>query len=140
MITNKPAILTDFAFIKDFTKAYIECMLWSSTGTEEEEFEFLDEKYSIDDLSPEALTQINKDIADFMGESYIEVSEAYHKHNVDASQFGHDFWLSRNGHGTGFWDRPEVYTKELADKLNKKAKKFHEIYAYVGDDEKIYFG
>lgn len=24
------------------------------------------------------------------------------------SQFGHDFWLTRQGHGTGFWDRNEL--------------------------------
>ena len=23
----------------------------------------------------------------------------------DASQASHDFWLTRNGHSTGFWDR-----------------------------------
>jgi hypothetical protein len=26
-----------------------------------------------------------------------------------AEQVGHDLWLTRNGHGAGFWDRPEVY-------------------------------
>ena len=26
-----------------------------------------------------------------------------------AEQIGHDLWLTRNGHGAGFWDRPEVY-------------------------------
>ena len=26
-----------------------------------------------------------------------------------AAQVGHDLWLTRNGHGAGFWDRPEVY-------------------------------
>ncbi len=24
---------------------------------------------------------------------------------LDLAQCGHDFWLTRNGHGTGFWDR-----------------------------------
>ena len=28
-----------------------------------------------------------------------------------AAQVGHDLWLTRNGHGAGFWDRPEVYGK-----------------------------
>jgi hypothetical protein len=28
-----------------------------------------------------------------------------------AEQVGHDLWLTRNGHGAGFWDRPEVYGK-----------------------------
>lgn len=27
----------------------------------------------------------------------------------DPAQIGHDIWLTRNGHGVGFWDRPEVY-------------------------------
>lgn len=27
----------------------------------------------------------------------------------DWRQVGHDLWLTRNGHGTGFWERPEVY-------------------------------
>ena len=26
-----------------------------------------------------------------------------------AEQLGHDLWLTRNRHGAGFWDRPEVY-------------------------------
>lgn len=25
-----------------------------------------------------------------------------------AEHFGHDFWLTRNGHGTGFWDRERL--------------------------------
>jgi hypothetical protein len=30
-------------------------------------------------------------------------------------QAGHDFWLTRNGHGTGFWDRKDVYAETHAD-------------------------
>ena len=26
-----------------------------------------------------------------------------------AGQIGLDLWLTRNGHGAGFWDRPEIY-------------------------------
>ena len=37
-------------------------------------------------------------------------------------QFGHDLWLTRNGHGTGFWDRPELYGEELAVWLTRIAK------------------
>lgn len=40
-------------------------------------------------------------------------------------QFGHDFWLSRRGHGTGFWDRkdlevPVAGTPPLATDRNGK--------------------
>lgn len=29
--------------------------------------------------------------------------------DLDWRQVGHDLWLTRNGHGTGFWDRAEIY-------------------------------
>lgn len=31
--------------------------------------------------------------------------------DIDWHQAGIDLWLTRNGHGTGFWDRPELYGK-----------------------------
>jgi len=36
----------------------------------------------------------------------------------------HDFFLTRNGHGAGFWDKPENYGgQENADKLSEIARK-----------------
>ncbi len=43
-------------------------------------------------------------------------------------QAGHDFWLTRNGHGTGFWDRPELYGEENADELTRACKAMGEVY------------
>ena len=43
------------------------------------------------------------------------------------SQAGHDFWLSRNGHGslpTGFFDCADIYGKENSQWLQSKAEKF----------------
>lgn len=33
---------------------------------------------------------------------------------VDWRQVGIDLWLTRNGHGTGFFDRPELYGEEAS--------------------------
>lgn len=41
---------------------------------------------------------------------------------LDWSQVGHDLWLTRNGHGTGFWDREEVYDVDLSRILTAMAK------------------
>jgi hypothetical protein len=49
---------------------------------------------------------------------------------------GHDFWLTRNHHGCGFWDRG---LGELGDQLTKASQQFDEIDLYVGDDGKLYF-
>lgn len=61
----------------------------------------------------------------------------------DLSQLAHDFWLTRNGHGAGFWDRS--YSNDAPDgsdlgkAITKIADTFREVDAYVGDDGKIYF-
>lgn len=36
-------------------------------------------------------------------------------------QLGIDLWLTRNGHGSGYWDRPELYGKQLSDILTAMA-------------------
>ena len=41
---------------------------------------------------------------------------------LDAAQLGHDLWLTRNGHGTGFWDRPEIYGQATAELFTMVAK------------------
>lgn len=43
---------------------------------------------------------------------------------LDPLQCGHDFYLTRNGHGSGFWDRG--YDKTIADELCRISKEFGE--------------
>ena len=42
------------------------------------------------------------------------------------AQSAHDFWLTRNGHGVGFWDRPEIYGDHFADRFTQWAKGYGE--------------
>ena len=35
-----------------------------------------------------------------------------------------DFWLTRNGHGAGFWDRVDVYGDYRAEQLSVNAEAF----------------
>lgn len=51
---------------------------------------------------------------------------------------GHDFWLSRNGHGAGFFAREEAYgpTGKL---LQEVARAFGEVAVFEGDDGELYF-
>jgi hypothetical protein len=44
-------------------------------------------------------------------------------------QMGHDFWLTRQGHGSGFWDRPYLYGKGLAERLTTLAEEFGPVDA-----------
>ena len=44
----------------------------------------------------------------------------------------HDFILTRNGHGAGFWDGD--WNEPIATKLTDLCKKFGEIEVYLSDD------
>lgn len=99
-------------------------MLWSSTDDNDEP---LDRNYSARDIEPEALERIVADCAKFQAEN--DISEGTNK------RAGHDFWLTRNGHGAGFWDSD---WPETGDMLTAASKAFGECSPYVGDDGQVY--
>jgi hypothetical protein len=49
---------------------------------------------------------------------------------------GHDFWLTRCGHGCGFWDGD--WREPEGEKLTELAKLFGERWPYLGDDSLVY--
>jgi hypothetical protein len=50
-------------------------------------------------------------------------------------QAGHDLWLTRNGHGTGFWDREDCQHGNL---LTRYAESMGEVNVfYVTDDNSL---
>ena len=53
-----------------------------------------------------------------------------------AQQAGHDFWMTRNGHGVGFWDGD--WSDNYSDMLTKGAKAYGRFEIYAGDDGLIY--
>lgn len=94
--------------IDDFTQAYIECALWSSHD-EENEGDYLDKRYSIKDIDLDSLKTIIEECRDFQ-QSWAMTLNKYCQlvQNEEYSGMelaGHDYWLTRNGHGAGFWDR-----------------------------------
>lgn len=89
------------------------------------------------ELSPEAKATIDRDCALFAeAVQNAGLMTSYLIHS-GLMQMGHDFWLSRQGHGAGFFDRK---LGALGDKLHLIAKSFGEVYTYQGDDGLIYFG
>ena len=123
--------------LDEFTRAYIECALWSST---DEDSKSLDASYSVADLAPETLDSMVKDCRDFQ-ESFAELlALAYEKYThspdwIHEEQAGHDFWLTRNRHGAGFWDRG---LGDVGQVLTDMAHPYGEVNLYVGDDGRIY--
>lgn len=106
----------------DFLSAYIECALWSSIDDNDEP---LDRNFSRDSLTGEALLKMIQDCRAFREQAGITILR-------DMWRAGHDFWLSRNGHGAGFFDG---HWGEYSNKLQELAKSFGECNLIVNGEE-----
>ena len=116
-----------------FVRCYLTAVLFWENCSNEDEGEFLDNVYTIDDFSPEAFERASADCSAFL--------QAAEKAGLPllyadcAEQAAYDFYLTSRGHGTGFWDRPEVYGKQEAEILTNIAKSFRCPEYYDADGE-----
>lgn len=117
----------------DFPTAFyacVECALWSSHDYDQDGNggENLDANYDESDLTDEARAEMAGDLAAFIADNSDDLE------GMDDAQIGHDFWLTRNGHGAGFWDRG---LGERGERLTRAAKVYGSVDLYVTDDNKI---
>jgi hypothetical protein len=88
-----------------FTRAYLECALWSSDPDPGSGEWTESDWWCIDAIDPASLQRAIDDCAAFQRDNRADLDEVSNTFHADDTQHGHDFWLTRNGHGTGFWDR-----------------------------------
>lgn len=116
--------------LERFIRAYIEAALFSSTDNSDDSGgEPLDNNYSRGDLDASALKRIRADCTAFFLANLQDFNGRF-------EQAGHDFWLTRNGHGAGFWDGD--WPEEVGERLTKASEAFGECDIYVGDDRSLY--
>lgn len=126
-----------------FQNAYIACAFWSSTDGDDEP---LDENFDDGDLSEDARNGMHADCLAFCianaadilcdGAPLAEYWDGATDGERKAAMAGHDFWLTRNGHGAGFWD--SGWPEPAATRLDNAAKAFGSIELYVGDDGAVH--
>lgn len=91
-----------------FTRHYLIAAIWADAPD--------GSHVTRDDLHPTAIQQAWEDCqrfqrqnADLLNSAYIQYDEKGMSYHPDAGSAqacaGHDFWLTRNHHGAGFWDR-----------------------------------
>lgn len=127
-----------------FLRAYIQTALWSSHDESTPQGgEPMDRNYSESDLAPACLEQMRADCERFETENAETITNAIATGDVSAGpdyneweRAAHDFWLTRNGHGAGFWDGD--WPEPFAQKLTDAAHAFGSCDLYVGDDGQIY--
>lgn len=128
--------------LKNMVRDYLECALWSSNNEE-------------DEIDTDEMSIYDADILTVWGaitDCYrFSVYANYWVKQVNpnnwcrpeaARNIGHDFWLTRNHHGAGFWDGDyDVIDddgnvdKSLGEKLTARAEKFGELTFEVWLDE-----
>lgn len=125
-----------------FFRAYVGTALWSST---DDDGEPLDDGRDDSDIAPDTLESMLQDCARF----YAANSESIHCDDAplakdmegsiaarEAAMAGHDFWLTRCGHGAGFWDGD--WPEPAATALDNASETFDNVDLYLGDDGQIH--
>jgi hypothetical protein len=143
--SNREKIMINAYDTDEFTRAYMEAILFAETDWDGEP---LDASYDISDFSQESLSAIKKDCAEFQAQanigeidgapSYLPPAQLRQPRKVDSDGMaGHDFWLTRAGHGGGFWDGdwPEPH----GDRLTKLSEKFGGVCVTVDDDTTLMY-
>ena len=95
----------------DFAEGYVEAMLWANTYADGPDgIAHPDELGIAVTLSPEAQETLWADCVDFLTPAVVRLlggafrrGERYQTYSLAGA--GHDFALTRNHHGAGFWDR-----------------------------------
>lgn len=102
-------------FIAGFLRAAIFA---ENDQSNEQGGEPIDRNYAVDDFDPQDRVLLEKECLDFIAANKQDLE------GIDPEQAGHDFWLTRNGHGTGFWDRG---LGEQGERLTKACDQLDEI-------------
>ena len=100
----------------DFLSGYIECILWSESRNEAgDNYETGGHR-----LTRGAKAAMERDCRDFWDAQQVDL-KLYLKSGRDIAHAGHDFCLTRNRHGAGFWDRG---LGELGDRLTAASQAY----------------
>lgn len=118
-------------FIEGFTAGYIQALLWCSVVVIEGEWVNADSM----ELSTAGADRCRADCLAFCNANSRLLDLATNNYSgYDATQAGHDFALTRNGHGSGYWDS-NVIPKKVKEGLTAAAQACGETHLYENDGE-----
>ncbi len=107
----------------EFYDGYLEAALWSSTDPDTERP--LDDDYGTYDINEAVNEKLRQEAFDFADDVWSMIED-------NPAKAGFDFWLTRNGHGSGFWDGG---WPKYGSELSRRAKVYGgvDLYAHEGE-------
>jgi hypothetical protein len=118
--------------LNPFARAYVTALFFADCGED-------GQPASDADLAPETVARIAADCAAFESANAANIAGGCKRGSGEyttAEQAGHDFYLTRQRHGVGFWDGD--WPEPAATRLTDAAHAFKEAAPYAGDDGLIY--
>lgn len=123
--------------LSEFERGYIEAMFFTNGDIGDDNRPDLLNELGVSRITKRALRMIKSDCDRFLsmraptidGESFTMrqwIGAAAVDSEYTEEQAGRDFWFTRQGHGTGFWDRTELDTA-TQEALTRAAKICGEI-------------
>jgi len=128
--------------LEDAVEGYLECAGWlvndHELATDEEREQGYEGDHREGPFTQDAYESARGALTEFVWalddpddvRAYLHAAET--EGRPLAGVLGHDLWLTRNGHGAGFWDRG---LGELGERLSEAARSLGEAYAFVNAEE-----
>jgi len=93
--------------LDEFTRGYLECVEWLTPEDVDEEGVVISPAphERLKGFEPSFLAECIEDCRDFQASNAAYLRLYCEKLGRTMRDAGHDFWLTRNRHGAGFWDR-----------------------------------
>ncbi len=93
------------------------------------------DEHGEDKLAPGVLDQLTSDAHEFYAEHVVDLRAS----TLDMERAGHDFWLTRNRHGAGFWDEKSrgADADVALDRLMMASRPYGEMVLVQGANMKI---
>ena len=127
--------MLEYTDLSAFTQGYVNAIMFTECHCDNEELEHK----TFEDFAPATITKIIEDCAGFELLNKGLLNAAYlEDYSYNPERAGHDFWLTRNGHGAGFWDRG---LGDIGKKLSAACgwrTRYPELHLYANDDGKLY--
>ena len=129
-----PAPMLEDSYITAATASAVATLIWSEVITETmdgsgpRDGDPYGEHFDAADLAENCSASLEEDIADFLLTHAADVAD------MKPAQFGHDFILTSNGHGAGFWD---LGLGNRGDRLANACKPYGYTLTVSGDGESI---
>jgi hypothetical protein len=118
----------------------MEVLVWQASDIQDENGEWTSgEKvfnaFSTDQWPADDLERLEAEFDDFVVTNAGDLAEFQRKTGRPLPYIAHDFVLTRNGHGAGFWDRG---AGEVGRRLSDACEKYGPVEPLIGDDGQPY--